>query len=129
MTGMKKKNALEKANLLLNDMRLADRAEHFPSQLSGGERQRVAVARAMINDPDLILADEPTGNLDSGNSSVVAELLFTGAEKWGKTLVVVTHDESIACRAKLRYTLEYGILRLGAPFVLPPEARAGEQPA
>jgi len=110
MTGMRKKDALEKARVLLEDMKLSDRAGHFPSQLSGGERQRVAVARAMVNDPDIILADEPTGNLDPRNSAVVAELLFAGTEKWGKTLIVVTHDETVACRAKIRYTLENGLL-------------------
>jgi lipoprotein-releasing system ATP-binding protein len=110
MTGLKKKDALDKARVLLGDMKLDDRLEHFPSQLSGGERQRVAVARAMVNDPDIILADEPTGNLDPRNSAMVADLLFAGAEKWDKTLIVVTHDETIACRAKLRYALENGLL-------------------
>ena len=110
MTGMRKKDAMEKAKLLLDDMKLNDRAGHFPSQLSGGERQRVAVARAMVNDPDIILADEPTGNLDPRNSAMVAELLFAGTEKWGKTLIVVTHDESVAGRAKVRYTLGNGLL-------------------
>ena len=111
MTGMmKKKDAMEKARLLLGDMKLDDRLAHFPSQLSGGERQRVAVARAMVNDPDIILADEPTGNLDPRNSAMVAELLYAGAEKWGKTLIVVTHDETVASRAKIRYTLENGLL-------------------
>ena len=110
MTGLRKKDALEKARLLLYDMKMENRAGHFPSQLSGGERQRVAVARAMVNDPDIILADEPTGNLDPKNSVTVAELLFSGAEKWGKTLVVVTHDASIASRAGIRYVLEGGIL-------------------
>ena len=112
MTGLRKKDAIEKARLLLEDMKLSDRVSHYPSQLSGGERQRVAVARAMVNDPDIILADEPTGNLDPGNSAMVAELLYAGAGKWGKTLIVVTHDETVACRAKIRYTLEGGILRL-----------------
>ena len=110
MTGMRKKDALEKARLLLGDMKLEDRLGHFPSQLSGGERQRVAVARAMVNDPDIILADEPTGNLDTKNSVMVSELLYAGAEKWGKTLIVVTHDETIASRAGKRYTLENGQL-------------------
>ncbi|MDR0562252.1 MAG: ABC transporter ATP-binding protein [Spirochaetaceae bacterium] len=110
MAGMKKKDALEKARLLLADVNLEDRLRHFPSQLSGGERQRVAVARALVNDPDLILADEPTGNLDPDNSGVVAELLYASAEKWGKTLIVVTHDEKVAGRAVYRYTLEGGIL-------------------
>jgi lipoprotein-releasing system ATP-binding protein len=108
--GMKKKAALEKARDLLADVRLDDRAGHFPSQLSGGERQRVAVARSMVNDPDLILADEPTGNLDPDNSAMVAELLYAGAEKRGKTLIVVTHDEQVAARAAVRYTLDQGLL-------------------
>jgi len=110
MTGMRKKDALEKARLLLGDMKLNDRVGHFPSQLSGGERQRVAVARAMVNDPDIILADEPTGNLDPRNSGMVAELLYAAAEKWGKTLVLVTHDEAIASRAQIHYYLEDGLL-------------------
>jgi lipoprotein-releasing system ATP-binding protein len=64
----------------------------------------------MVNDPDLILADEPTGNLDPDNSALVAELLYASAEKWGKTLLVVTHDEKLAARASSRYTLEKGLL-------------------
>jgi lipoprotein-releasing system ATP-binding protein len=111
VAGMKKKAALEKARLLLDEVRLSDRLHHYPSQLSGGERQRVAVARSLVNDPDLVLADEPTGNLDAQNSVVVAELLYAGAEKWGKTLVVVTHDQNVAERAQIRYTLENGAFR------------------
>jgi lipoprotein-releasing system ATP-binding protein len=110
IAGMKKKDALEKARALLADVRLDDRIGHFPSQLSGGERQRVAVARSVVNDPDLILADEPTGNLDPGNSAMVAELLYAEAEKWGKTLIVVTHDEKVAARAAVRRTLDKGLL-------------------
>jgi lipoprotein-releasing system ATP-binding protein len=68
----------------------------------------------MVNDPDIILADEPTGNLDPRNSDMVAELLFAGTEKWGKTLIVVTHAESVAGRAKIRYSLENGLLHSGA---------------
>ena len=115
MMGIRKKDALEKAKGLLGDMKLDNRSGHFPSQLSGGERQRVAVARAMVNDPDIILADEPTGNLDPHNSAMVAELLYAGAEKWGKTLIVVTHDEKVASRAKIRYVLENGLLALEEP--------------
>ena len=113
MMGSRKKDAIEKAKVLLSDMKLENRQGHYPSQLSGGERQRVAAARAMVNDPDIILADEPTGNLDPDNSALVAELLYAGAEKWGKTLIVVTHNESVASRAKLRYVLENGILEAG----------------
>jgi lipoprotein-releasing system ATP-binding protein len=110
IAGMKKKEAMERAKALLSDVKLDDRVGHFPSQLSGGERQRVAVARSMVNDPDLILADEPTGNLDPDNSAMVAELLYVSAEKWGKTLLVVTHDEKLAARASSRYILKNGLL-------------------
>jgi lipoprotein-releasing system ATP-binding protein len=110
IAGMKKKAAFERARALLADMELSDRAGHYPSQLSGGERQRVAVARSMVNDPALILADEPTGNLDPDNCANVAELLYASAERWGKTLLVVTHDEKLAARASARYTLEKGLL-------------------
>ncbi len=110
IAGMNKKNALEKARVLLEDVHLEDRLHHFPSQLSGGERQRVAVARSIVNDPELVLADEPTGNLDPGNSGMVAELLFSFAEKHHKTLIVVTHDEKVAERAQIRFSLEAGLL-------------------
>ncbi|MDR1420808.1 MAG: ABC transporter ATP-binding protein [Treponema sp.] len=110
IAGVRKKDAVERARLLLGDVRLEDRMSHFPSQLSGGERQRVAVARSMINDPDLVLADEPTGNLDPDNSALVTELLYGATEKRGKTLIVVTHDEKVAARAELHCTLEDGTL-------------------
>ena len=110
IAGMKKDQALDKARSLLADVKMSERVYHLPSQLSGGERQRVAVARAMINDPDMILADEPTGNLDPDNSAMVTELLYSGAEKWGKTLMIVTHDEKIAARALCHYTLDKGLI-------------------
>jgi lipoprotein-releasing system ATP-binding protein len=90
---------------------MEDRLHHYPSQLSGGERQRVAVARSLVNDPEMVLADEPTGNLDSQNCALVAELLYAGAGKWGKTLMVVTHDKGVAERAEVRYTLAGGVLQ------------------
>ncbi|MDR0670068.1 MAG: ABC transporter ATP-binding protein [Treponema sp.] len=110
IAGMKKKEALDRARTLLRDLDLEERTGHYPSQLSGGERQRVAVARSLVNDPDLVLADEPTGNLDPDNSAAVAELLYGSAQKWGKTLIVVTHDEKVAARAGTRYTLTAGQL-------------------
>jgi lipoprotein-releasing system ATP-binding protein len=112
IAGVSKKAAMDKARSLLADVKMEDRIKHYPSQLSGGERQRVAVARSMINDPDMILADEPTGNLDPDNSSAVAELLYAGAEKRGKTLIVVTHDETVASRASMRFILENGLVRV-----------------
>ena len=110
IAGMKKKDAIERARSLLADVNMEDRGGHFPSQLSGGERQRVAVARSMVNDPALILADEPTGNLDPQNSDIVSELLYSGAQKRGKTLIVVTHDKKVASKASIRLILENGQL-------------------
>ena len=110
IAGMDRKRATARARELLDDVGMGERLSHYPGALSGGERQRVAVARAMVNDPDLILADEPTGNLDPDNSAMVSELLFAGAEKWGKTLLVVTHDGNLAARASRHYTLEAGRL-------------------
>ena len=96
IAGMSKKEAMERAAGLLVDVGLADRKDHLPSQLSGGERQRVAAARALINDPTLILADEPTGNLDPANAQKIGELLFSMADKYKKTLILVTHDMKLA---------------------------------
>jgi len=110
IAGVRKKDALDMAKSLLADVNLENRAGHFPSQLSGGERQRVAVARSMVNDPALILADEPTGNLDPQNSGIVSKLLYESTQKRKKTLIVVTHDNKVASQASLRYVLENGKL-------------------
>ncbi|MBQ0162656.1 MAG: ABC transporter ATP-binding protein [Treponema sp.] len=105
MAGMNKKDAEEKALSLLEDVGLLERKDHLPSELSGGERQRIAVARALINDPKLILADEPTGNLDPQNAEVIANLLFSVSEKYNKTLILVTHDMQIAKRGDIVYKI------------------------
>ncbi len=89
-----------KAKELLDLVGLSHRHKHYPSQLSGGEQQRVAVARALVCDPPIILADEPTGNLDSNNSKAVIELLKGLSEDRGKTVVVVTHDLDFAAKAE-----------------------------
>jgi putative ABC transport system ATP-binding protein len=89
---------------------LADRANHLPAQLSGGEQQRVAIARALANDPPLILADEPTGNLDSSTGLGIVQLLADLKEKKGKTVLITTHDERILERADVIYRLEKGVL-------------------
>jgi len=94
-----KKERKERALELLKVVGLEERAEHLPSQLSGGERQRVAIARALANDPNLILADEPTGNLDSKSGYEIMKIL-TDLNQKGKTVVVITHDEVIASHAK-----------------------------
>ncbi|MBP5587526.1 MAG: ABC transporter ATP-binding protein [Treponema sp.] len=106
MAGMNKKEAMEKALALLDDAGLSDRINHLPSELSGGERQRVAVARALINDPKLILADEPTGNLDPENAALIGNLLFSVAEKYNKSLVLVTHDMELAKKGDIIYRIK-----------------------
>jgi putative ABC transport system ATP-binding protein len=96
---------------LLGEVGLLDRAEHRPGQLSGGERQRVGIARALVNDPGLILADEPTGNLDAVSAMRVLDLLERVHRERGCTLLVVTHNEAVAQRAERRYRLDAGRLK------------------
>lgn len=91
--------AAERADEVLREVGLADRGHHYPSQLSGGEQQRVAVARAFASRPTLLLADEPTGNLDSETGERVLQLLLEMRERHGTTLVLVTHDQAVASRA------------------------------
>ena len=86
---------------------------HLPSQLSGGEQQRIAIARALANDPPLVLADEPTGNLDSSTGLSIVQLLADLKEKRGKTVLITTHDERIVERADVIYRLEKGVLTAG----------------
>ena len=112
MTGCSKKEAMEKAKSLLVDVGLEHRMNHIPAKLSGGERQRVAVARSLINNPKLILADEPTGNLDPANAELVSELLFSMVEKYKKTLILVTHDKEIATKGDYCYKIVNGKLEI-----------------
>ena len=105
-----KKEAKHKAFELLEDFKMADRAGHKPAELSGGECQRVAVARALITQPDIILADEPTGNLDRKNSDILIELLFNDCKDKGSTAVVVTHDQTIAAKTQRIITLIDGMI-------------------
>ena len=98
-TGRSKGERRERAIALLKMVGLDKRLDHFPSKLSGGERQRVAIARSLANDPSLLLADEPTGNLDSENAHTVLDLIIRLQEEHGRTMVIVTHDPSIAERA------------------------------
>ena len=112
IAGVPKKEAIEKARQLLNDVGVYERKDHLPSQLSGGERQRVAVARSLINDPSLILADEPTGNLDPANATLIGDLLFSMVEKYNKTLLLVTHDMKLAEKGGICYKIVNGRLEL-----------------
>lgn len=95
--GMRQSDAYRRAMELLDFMGLADRSQHKPVQLSGGERQRVAVARALMNSPEVILADEPSGSLDSQNKQELHKLFFRLRDELRQTFVIVTHDESLAC--------------------------------
>lgn len=106
MLGFSRKEATCRAEELLREVGLEERGNHYPSELSGGERQRVAVARSLVNDPPLILADEPTGNLDPENAKKVGELLFSLVNKHKKTLILVTHDACLAKKADFHYSIE-----------------------
>ena len=101
-------NGLKKARRLLEEVGLGERMDHYPVQLSGGEQQRVALARAFVVDPPIVMADEPTGNLDSTNGRLVLDLLLTRNKREGTTLVLVTHDAEVASRADRRIVLKDG---------------------
>jgi len=100
-----------KAYELLEHFGVADRGHHKPAELSGGECQRIAVARALITQPDIILADEPTGNLDRKNSDILIELLFKNCLEYGSTVVIVTHDQYIASKTQRIITLIDGMIQ------------------
>jgi lipoprotein-releasing system ATP-binding protein len=106
----KRKVAEEKANELLSFLGLSERLQHKPNELSGGEQQRVAVARALINDPMVILADEPSGNLDSNNKKELHELFFKLRDKYKQTIVIVTHDKELAEMSDRKIVLADGMV-------------------
>lgn len=108
--GTKAPTAREKGQRILNDLGLADRMEHKPAELSGGEKQRVAVARALINDPAVILADEPSGSLDSHNKEELHALFFDLRNRLGQTFVIVTHDETLAEKSDRVIHIKDGIV-------------------
>jgi putative ABC transport system ATP-binding protein len=103
-------HGLKQARSLLDAVGLGERMEHYPVQLSGGEQQRVALARAFVVDPPIVMADEPTGNLDSANGRLVLDLLLERNSHAGATLVLVTHDQEIASRADRKIVLRDGIV-------------------
>jgi putative ABC transport system ATP-binding protein len=107
-TGLRDDEARARACALLDEVGLGDRANHLPGQLSGGEQQRVAIARALVKEPHVILADEPTGNLDTATGADVVALLAGLASARGTTVVVATHDESLAAMAPRRVTVRDG---------------------
>jgi len=108
IAGMKLKDAKEKAAMLLNKLGLAHRTQHKPSELSGGEQQRVAVARALINSPAVVLADEPSGNLDSDNARELNKLFFQLRQELGQTFIIVTHNSELAEMADRKLVMKDG---------------------
>ena len=110
ITGMSKKNAFKRASDLLGYLQLSARSDHKPNQLSGGEQQRVAIGRALMNEPDIILADEPSGNLDTETSIQVHQLLRSITTDMGKSLVIVTHNADLAALSDHIYEMKDGLL-------------------
>ena len=105
-------SASKKGLALLDRLGLANRAEHKPAELSGGEQQRVAVCRSLINDPKVIFADEPSGNLDSANSEELHKLFFDLRDEFGQTFVIVTHNEKLAAMADRKLVMHDGIIAI-----------------
>ena len=123
-----KGNGVALARAMLREVGLGERMDHYPIQLSGGEQQRVALARAFIAGPPVVMADEPTGNLDSSNGHLVLDLLLDRNRKAGTTLVLVTHDAEVAGRADRRITLKDGMIvedTLPGPALVPGEGKNG----
>ena len=109
IAGRSRKDAEAAAKALLEDLGLAERLSHKPSQLSGGEQQRVAIARALINNPSVIFADEPSGNLDSKTKEELHKLLFSLRDKYGQTIVIVTHDPELAAMSDRSLFMRDGV--------------------
>jgi putative ABC transport system ATP-binding protein len=103
-------NGLSQARRLLDEVGLRERVDHYPVQLSGGEQQRVALARAFVVEPPIVMADEPTGNLDSANGKLVLDLLLDRNKRAGTTLVLVTHDPEVASQADRKIVLRDGMV-------------------
>lgn len=108
IAGVKQSDAKERADELLSLVSMSHRAEHKPSAMSGGEQQRVAVARALANNPAVVLADEPTGNLDSATRDELQRLFFTLRERTGQTFIIVTHDEKLASMSDRKIVMSDG---------------------
>ena len=110
ISGDSKKTAMEKAGRLLDFLQLGERMEHKPAELSGGEQQRVAVARALVNNPAVVLADEPSGNLDSANSKELHELFLRLRDEFSQTFVIVTHNRELAEMADRQLLISDGVM-------------------
>ncbi|WP_018674589.1 ABC transporter ATP-binding protein [Riemerella columbina] len=110
ISGKNEKPFLDKATQLFEDLKIIDRIHHKPKQLSGGEAQRVAVIRALINDPKVIFADEPTGNLDSKNADALHQLFFDLRDKYNQTFVIVTHNNTLADSTDRKLVMRDGMI-------------------
>ena len=115
IAGTAKKEAKARAEELLRFMGLSDRAHHKPAELSGGEKQRIAVARALMNNPAVILADEPSGSLDTQNKQELHQLFFDLRDRFGQTFVIVTHDEQLATITDRTIHMRDGLLEMASP--------------
>jgi putative ABC transport system ATP-binding protein len=111
LTSLSKSQRRERALTALKVVGLADRAKHYPRQLSGGQEQRVAIARAIVTDPSVLVADEPTGDLDAKSAEEILDLIVTLNRDFSKTIVMVTHDPRAAERAHIQHHLEKGVLK------------------
>lgn len=111
IAGMSAAESKERAEMLLESVGLAERMKHLPREMSGGERQRVAIARALMNNPDLVLADEPSGNLDEANSELLNQLFYDLNQKFNQAFLIVTHDEKLASFAKRRVVMHNGLIQ------------------
>ena len=111
ISGISKVQATEKAKTILSDLGLGHRLNHHPNQLSGGEQQRVAVARALINDPSIVLADEPSGNLDSENAQFLHELFLKLRDEYNQTFVIVTHNNDLAEMVDRKLSMRDGLFQ------------------
>jgi putative ABC transport system ATP-binding protein len=118
LTGLSKRERQEHVGEVLNLVRLEDRMDHYPSQLSGGQQQRVAIARALISDPTILVADEPTGDLDRASAEEVLDLMERLNRELGKTIIMVTHDPRAARKAHTLKVLEKGVLAHAAEAAL-----------
>ena len=114
IAGKKRKTAFNEAERWLSELGLSHRLKHRPSELSGGEKQRTAIARALINTPSIVLADEPTGSLDSRNRDEIKNIISDLREKYGQTFVIVTHDPEIADIADRRVHIEDGVIGINS---------------